>query len=148
MRLTASRQSPNHVSKHPKNFRHPKPKSKPPNDRYPQILCDCNPIFSDTGKCGSRGLRAAPYHGAVRAPRRPAYSNPLPDPTTLNAWTCKSRLLSDTVTNNPLPQVSPLTDTQTPYGTLHTRKLGFEMRPRDEGRSYARHQPLVDRRRI
>ena len=91
-------------------------------------------------------MRTAPYGGAVQAPRKPAYSNPLRELPIINTRTCKDHMFLDTNLNKKLPQVSLLTNTQHPTGTLRARRHGNEMRPRDGGEPNARPQLLVGRR--
>jgi hypothetical protein len=88
MRLTALRQSPKDIFRHPKHSGNPKSTPNPQNDFFHQLPCDCKPISADTDKCGSARPRDAPYGGAKQAPRKLAYSNPLHELPTLNAGTC------------------------------------------------------------
>jgi len=141
MRLTASRQSPNDVSR-PENSGHPKATPDPQNDSFPQPPCGCKPISADTEKCGRAGPRDTPYGGAPQAPRKPVYSNPLSEPPTLHERTCKIHPSLNTTINTPSLQVSPHTYTHQTLRTCRLRRSESGMRPRDGWGPNVRPLPL------
>ena len=141
MRLTALRQPPNDISR-PKNSGHSKSTPDPQKDSFPHPPCGCTPISADTKKCGSAGLRDTPYGGASQAPRKPAYSNPLPEPPSLHARTCKNQPSPNTATHKISPQVSPHASTYQTTRTCRLQRHGSGMRPRDGCGPNARPLPL------
>ena len=122
MRLTSVRQSPKDISRHPKNSGNLKTTPEPQNESFSQLFCDCIPNSLDTGKCGSERMRAVPYDNSVRTPSIHACSHPYLNQQPIVARTYRDHMFSDTETNKLPPKVTPPTDTQHPYGTLHTRK--------------------------
>ena len=127
MRLTASRQ-PYDISR-PKNYRHTKPIPDPQNDYFPPLLCYCKPTSANTEKCGSTVPCRAPYGGAIETTHKLARPNPLPEPTTLNLWTCKFFTLPNTFTDNLLPRVPLPAETCRLIETSRAWRLDDEIKP-------------------
>jgi hypothetical protein len=142
MRLTALRQSLSDIFR-PENSKQSKPKPKPPNNLYPQLLGDCKPVSREAGKCRSTRVRTAPYGGAVQGPRKPTSSSHLSELTTFATGTCKHHLFLVTKPNKNVPIVLLPTDTQPLTETSRAGRPGSEMRPRDGARISARNRPLA-----
>ena len=147
MRLTALRQSPYDISRR-ENSGHPKATTYFQNDSFPQPPCDCKHISADTKKCESAGPRDTPYGGATQAPHKHVFPNLLPEPPTLQAWTCKNHPSPNTTINKFFPEVSPHTYTHQTTRTCRLRRPGCEMRSRDGGKLNAWPHPLRDLRHM
>jgi hypothetical protein len=87
-------------------------------------------------------MRTAPYGGDVHAPRKPTYSIPLLELTTLHARTC-NHLSLDTKPNKNLPKVPLPTNARNPAETPRAGRPGYEMRPRDGGGTNTRLKLLM-----